>query len=198
MYGSSMYGGGGYGGMNRFGGGDMNNSFVQMAEENSRQAFQSIEGIVQAVGSVSMMLESTYSAVYNSFRAVIGVADHFSRMKTHFAQIFSALAIIRTLKWIIRKFLVLLRLREAVPHDELWAEAAEAGLSAAGQLPGGKKPSTSWPLLLFFAVIMGGPWLIWRFLSSLTSKQGGCNKFYYVKNLKKCPPPPPLKKEVLS
>ena len=193
MYGSSMYGGGGYGGMNRFGGGDMNNSFVQMAEENSRQAFQSIEGIVQAVGSVSMMLESTYSAVYNSFRAVIGVADHFSRMKTHFAQIFSALAIIRTLKWIIRKFLVLLRLREAVPHDELWAEAAEAGLSAAGQLPGGKKPSTSWPLLLFFAVIMGGPWLIWRFLSSLTSKQGECNKFYYVKNLKKCPPPPSKK-----
>ncbi len=62
--------------------------------------------------SVAMMLESTYSAVYNSFRAVIGVADHFSRMRTQLAQIFSALAVVRTLRWLLRKLLVLLRLRE--------------------------------------------------------------------------------------
>lgn len=171
LYGSSMYGNSMYGGigMNRFGQ-DPNNSFVRMAEENSRQAFQSIEGIVQAFGSVSMMLESTYSAVYNSFRAVIGVADHFSRMRNHFAQIFSALAIIRTLKWLLRKVLTLMRLRKAMPNDELWMEAAACGLGAAGKLPDDKKPTTSWPLLLFFAVIVGGPWLIWRFLSSLASQ----------------------------
>lgn len=171
MYGSSMYSGYDTMGMNRFRQVDVQpNSFVRMAEENSRQAFQSIEGIVQAFGSVSMMLESTYSAVYNSFRAVIGVADHFSRMRANFAQIFSALAIVRTLKWIMKKVLVLLRLRESAPTEELWTEAVASGMEAA--FPGPQKPNTSWPLLLFFAVIMGGPWLIWRFLSSLTSKQG--------------------------
>lgn len=38
--------------------------FMQLAEDSSRQAFQSIESIVHAFGSVSMMLESTYHAVY--------------------------------------------------------------------------------------------------------------------------------------
>ncbi len=54
-YGTGMYGGyGGLGAYNRYGmtGYDAagTNSFVRMAEENSRQAFQSIEGIVQAFG----------------------------------------------------------------------------------------------------------------------------------------------------
>lgn len=38
--------------------------FIQLAENSSRQAFQSIESIVHAFGSVSMMLESTYHALY--------------------------------------------------------------------------------------------------------------------------------------
>lgn len=178
MYGSSMYGGGmysGYGGYNRLGYGDQGpNSFVRMAEENSRQAFQSIEGIVQAFGSVAMMLESTYSAVYNSFRAVIGVADHFSRVRTHFAQIFSALAVIKTLKWLYRKLLVLLRLREGGLQEDVWSAAAtQAGEAATAAAKGGdpSKARANWPIMLFFAVIIGGPYLIWKFLSSLTGSQ---------------------------
>ena len=182
MYGSGMYGGyGGYGTYNRYGmsnyGGDMGqNSFVRMAEENSRQAFQSIEGIVQAFGSVAMMLESTYSAVFNSFRAVIGVADHFSRMRTHFAQIFSAFAVIKTLRWLYRRLLVLLRLREGGLQEDVWSaatqaagEAAAAGVGAAGSDP---KSRANWPLMLFFAVIIGGPYLIWKFLSSIAGNSG--------------------------
>ena len=53
--------------------------FVQQAEESSRGAFQSIESIVHAFASVSMMMDATFSAVYNSFRAVLDVANHFSR-----------------------------------------------------------------------------------------------------------------------
>ena len=174
--GSSMYGGyGGYGSYNRYGYGDMGqNSFVRMAEENSRQAFQSIEGIVQAFGSVAMMLESTYSAVYNSFRAVIGVADHFSRMRTHFAQIFSAFAVIKTLRWLYRRLLVLLRLREGGLQEDLWSAATQAAGEAAGAAANGSDPKAkaNWPLLLFFAVIIGGPYLIWKFLSSISGKSG--------------------------
>ena len=173
MYGSSMYGG--YGSYNRYGHGDVGqNSFVRMAEENSRQAFQSIEGIVQAFGSVAMMLESTYSAVYNSFRAVIGVADHFSRMRTHFAQIFSAFAVIKTLRWLYRRLLVLLRLREGGLQEDVWSAAAQtAGEAAASAKGGDPKARANWPLMLFFAVIIGGPYLIWKFLSSISGKSGG-------------------------
>lgn len=38
--------------------------FIRLAEESSRPAFESIESIVHAFGSVSMMLESTYHAVH--------------------------------------------------------------------------------------------------------------------------------------
>ena len=166
MYGSSMYGG--YG-LNHMAQNYETNGFVRMAEENSRQAFQSIESIVQAVGSVAMMLESTFHAVYNSFRAVIGVADHFSRMKTHFAQIFSALAVIRSLKWLYRRLLVLLRLREAGVSEEVWAAAADATLGKPNSAEGRR---SSWPIMMFFAVVLGGPWLIWKFLRSLSEANG--------------------------
>ena len=167
MYGSGMYGGG-YGGggfgMNRFGQDMAGSSFARVAEESSRPAFQSIESIVQAFGAVSMMLESTYSAVYNSFRAVLGVADHFSRLRTHFTQVFSAFAVIRTLRYLYRKLLHLLGLGSGVQTDEAWAEVNDAARHLSQ--PDGKKSNTSWPIMLFFAIAVGGPWLIWRLLSS--------------------------------
>ena len=171
-YGGGMYGGGyggGYGGMNRFGmngmnGGQSQNSLVRQAEESSRQAFQSIESIVQAFGSVAMMLESTFHAVYNSFRAVIGVADHFTRMKLHFSQIFSAMALLRTLKWLYHKLMVLLRMREGGLKEDIWKEASSS--AEITELSGKRK--ASWPILLFFGVVIGGPWIIWKILSSMS------------------------------
>ncbi|KAK7084140.1 hypothetical protein SK128_012867 [Halocaridina rubra] len=180
-YGGSMYGGysgyGGYGsyggyGYNRYGmmrNGQMDDSgFVNLAEESSRQAFQSIESIVHAFGSVSMMLESTYHAVHSSFRAVLGVAEHFSRMKSHFAQIFSALAVVRTLKWIMKKLLYLIGLRSQDPSLEaVWRSAASGAASAQLTEADLKASRSSWPIVMFFAVVFGGPYLIWRLLSSL-------------------------------
>ncbi len=178
MFGGGMYGGGygssfgGYG-MNSYGQGQFGpGGFARMAEENSRQAFQSIESIVQAFGSVSMMLESTYSAVFNSFRAVLGVADHFSRLKTHLAQVFSALALIRTLKWLYHRLLVLLRLRPGGLEEDAWEAASKAGQEFLEKSANGKNGKASWPIMLFFAVVIGGPWLIWKFLSTLSSSPG--------------------------
>ncbi|WAR24245.1 PEX13-like protein [Mya arenaria] len=173
MYGSSMYGGGygGYG-MNRYGQQNEFNSFSRMAEESSRPAFQSIESIVGAFSSVSMMLDSTFQAVYNSFRAVVGVADNFSRMKMQFGQIFSAFAIFRTIRYLYRKLLVLLRLRPQGYAEEAWVEAGDTiAQASAGKGPGNGK--SSWPVLMFFAIIMGGPWLIWKFLQSTFSGATG-------------------------
>lgn len=196
-YGGSMFGGyGSYGGYGQYGsmGSSLpdENRFIQVAEDSSRQAFQSIESIVHAFGSVSMMLESTYHAVYSSFRAVLGVAEHFSRMKSHFAQIFSALAVVRTLKWIMKKLLYIIGLRSQDPNLEAaWrstASTAAASLTEADL----KQSRSSWPIVMFFAVVFGGPYLIWHLLSSLVptgSSQGsqkwhtGCGEHYAAVSL---------------
>ncbi|XP_072907163.1 peroxisome biogenesis factor 13 [Hemitrygon akajei] len=174
-YGSSLYGGYtpynyGYGGLgyNRFRTDDIPPSrFVRQAEESSRGAFHSIESIVHAFASVSMMLDATFSAVYNSFRAVLDVANHFSRLRVHFTKVLSAFALIRTLKYLYRKLQRLLGLRNNSDVEELWAESAGSVLPAGAEdkLPGSGK---SWPIFMFFAVVLGGPYLIWKLLSSAT------------------------------
>lgn len=188
-YGSSMYspyggmggGMGGYGsyGYNRYGmQGDVPGSaFARVAEENSRPAFQSIESIVQAVNSVSMMLDSSFQAVYSSFRAVIGVADNFSRLRSQLVQIFSALALIRTLRYFIKRFLEMLRLRPSGQAEREWSEALA---QAAGAVPAGGEGApkkSAWPILMFFGIVMGGPWLIWKLISSFSSAQGNKRNF---------------------
>lgn len=84
-YGGSY--GGGYGGLGSFGGGynrfgnghpmDPENQFIQIAEESSRPAFQSIESLVGAIGNIASMLDSTFFAITSSFRAILGVAANF-------------------------------------------------------------------------------------------------------------------------
>ncbi|KAI1287616.1 Peroxisomal membrane protein PEX13 [Halotydeus destructor] len=178
------YGGGGYG-MSRYGmpghcegsSGDQND-FMRLAEESSRQAFQSIESIVHAFGSVAMMLESTYFAVHSSFRAVLGVAEHLTRMKGQVSGLVQRLAIIKTLHWFARRLAYLIGLSRNDPKDEaMWKEAAakatELPLSPEGVLDAltrddaGRRKS-SWPIMIFFAVVCGTPWLIWKLLSKIT------------------------------
>lgn len=152
--------------------------FVQQAEESSRGAFQSIESIVQAFSSVSMMLDATFSAVYNSFRAVLDVANHLTRLRTHFTRVFSAFALVRTLRYLYRRVQRLLGLRPEAEVEDLWADSASDALttSASRVLGAGMEdPRTgavkSWPIFLFLAVVLGGPYLIWKLLSSNTGPE---------------------------
>lgn len=126
LFGGGMYGGyqsmGGYGGYglggmgayNRFGGGvgggmyglnphDPENRFIQMAEDSSRPAFQSIESLVMAISNIASMLDSTFFALTNSFRAVLGVAANFGRLRGVFAQFWSTFALFRAVTWMYRK-----------------------------------------------------------------------------------------------
>lgn len=101
--------GSGYGGYNRYGmGGGMNPMdpearFIQLAEASSRPAFQSIESLVLAIGNIASMLDSTFFALTSSFRAILGVAANFGRLRGVFAQFWSTFAIFRSLNWIYRK-----------------------------------------------------------------------------------------------
>lgn len=172
----SSYGGYGNFGYNRFGYGmqteNMTSTFARVAEENSRPAFQSIESIVQAVTSVSMMLDSSFQAVYNSFRAVIGVADNFSRLRSQLMHVFSALAIIRTLRYLFRRLLELLRLRPAGEAEQEWKAAVTEVAGALSKDGDGEPRNSSWPILMFFAIVLGGPYLIWKLIASFSNSPG--------------------------
>lgn len=186
---SSLYGGayspysGGYGmggglggslGYSRFGqtgGEDVAPSrFVQQAEESSRGAFQSIESIVQAFTSVSMMMDATFSAVYNSFRAVLDVANHLTRLRMHFTKVLSAFALVRTLRYLYHRIQRMLGLRRDGEVEDLWADSEGAVLATRGAGAAMEDPRAgavkSWPIFLFLAVVLGGPYLIWKLLSS--------------------------------
>lgn len=162
--------------------GTTGNSFLRAAEESSRNAFQSIESVVQAFSAVSAMFESTYYAVFNSFRAVVGVADQFYRLKNHLTRILSALAIFRFLKYLARRLLRLLRLGNNGNNNNEDSSFASASSRLASDAWGlamnddtekliydKSRRQTNWPLIMFFAVVVGGPWLIWRILSSIES-----------------------------
>lgn len=105
-YGSG-YGMGGMG-YNRFGNTansmDPESRFIQIAEESSRPAFQSIESLVSAIGNIAAMLDSTFFAITSSFRAILGVAANFGRLRGVFAQFWSTFAILRSLSWIYKKY----------------------------------------------------------------------------------------------
>lgn len=105
-FGSGFGSYGGYGSYNRYGGMnpyDPETRFIQLAEESSRPAFQSIESLVGAIGNIAAMLDSTFFALTSSFRAILGVAANFGRLRGVFAQFWSTFAIFRGLNWIYRK-----------------------------------------------------------------------------------------------
>nr|XP_034826499.1 peroxisomal membrane protein PEX13-like [Maniola hyperantus] len=167
-----------YGGYNRYGPmhGDIENRFIQMAEENSRPAFDSIQSVVNAVGSVAMMLESTFFALTSSFRAILGVAENFGRLRSLFAQFWSTFAVVRSLNWLVRKLLVMLGIRTECEF-KAWAEAVQA-TQAGSASPEQKAKGSSWPILLFFGVIAAAPYIVLKMLNGLsTSINERCEYF---------------------
>lgn len=150
-----------------------------------------------------MMLDSTLNAVYSSFRAVLGMADQFSRLRSHLGKVFSALAIFRTAKWAYMKLLYMLGklnkhktisyyhsnlefksgLTRTNPNDIAWTKAmVGAGSSAVELLTEAdiKKPRSSWPITLFMAIIVSAPYFIWRIISSLDNPSCSTNGFQLI------------------
>ncbi|KAL0811937.1 hypothetical protein ABMA28_009343 [Loxostege sticticalis] len=179
MGGYGGYGGGyGMGGMGMgspYGGyssfrpmyGDMESRFIQMAEENSRPAFDSIQSFVNAVGSVAMMLENTFFALTSSFRAILGVAENFGRLRSLFAQFWSTFAVVRSLNWMVRKLMVLMGIRTECEF-KAWAEAV-AATQAGTATPEQRAKGSSWPILMFFGVVVAAPYLVLKMLNGLST-----------------------------
>lgn len=81
----------------------MHYRFAQYAEDSTRSTFQMLETILQTFSSVTMLLESTYFAITNCFKAILSVADSVGRLRSTISQLLSTFALIRFLKWIYRK-----------------------------------------------------------------------------------------------
>lgn len=151
---------------------DPENQFIQMAEENSRSTFQSIESFVNFVGNISVMFESTYFALTSSFRAILGVAANFSRLRGFFSQFFSTFGLLRGMIWLYKKFVYALGLSNIDPATVVMNEAfnqVQAGHAAEGDAFFENKPKGSgWPIMLFLGFIMSAPYLIMKLYGSVT------------------------------
>ncbi|XP_050356182.1 probable peroxisomal membrane protein PEX13 [Nymphalis io] len=174
-YGMGMGMGMGMGGMNSYGGfnrygpmyGDIESRFIQMAEDSSRPAFDSIQSVVNAVGSIAMMLENTFFALTSSFRAILGVAENFGRLRSLFAQFWSTFAVVRSLNWLVRKLFVMLGIRTE-NEFKAWAEAVAASQTGSAT-PEQRAKGSSWPILLFFGVIAAAPYIVLKMLNGLST-----------------------------
>lgn len=176
MYGYGRYPSHGYG----YPGNGVNaspNRFVQLAEESSLPAFQSIESIVHAFGSVSMMLESTFHAVHSSFQAVLGVAEHFTKMKLQISQVFSAVAAFRFIKYLYAKFLYLFGLATNNPRfgESVWKSVSgEPGMGSLSEQD--IKQPVRWPIIMYMGLVFAAPYIIWKLLGSLIPEESGTTR----------------------
>lgn len=139
----------------------------------SIQAFSSIESVVHAFSTVSMMLESSVMAIYTSFRAVVGLADQFSSLKAHFQHLFTTLALFRALRWLWRRLLVLLRLRPANFAEEIWQQASGFQLAAAGVAAAKSGSGTNWLLVAVWTLALGAPYLMWKLAAKVAKQADG-------------------------
>uniref|UniRef100_A0A1A9WR43 Peroxisomal membrane protein PEX13 n=1 Tax=Glossina brevipalpis TaxID=37001 RepID=A0A1A9WR43_9MUSC len=181
-YGNNSFGGygnnfGSYGiGYNRFGGRnplDPEARFIQMAEATSRPAFQSIESLVMAVGNIASMLDSTFFALTSSFRAILGVAANFGRLRGVFSQLWHTFAVFRTLNWIYRKILYWLRISNLEPSSESFKKAFSEAINESACQQGAPKPprkgQSPWPVLAFISFIFTAPYLIMKMLGTVSN-----------------------------
>lgn len=144
-------------GMGTFGSsyGAASSSFIPSA---ARGPFETVESVVHAVSSISMLLESTYGALISSVRSVFAVGEQLARMKNQMGHLYAALAFTRLISWFKEHFGWILG-RQPTP-DLIWTNAV---IDKEKQT---KAPYSQWPLIMYMAFLIGAPYLTWRFVKS--------------------------------
>ena len=152
-------------------------NFSQLAMDESRSAFSSIESVIHAFRSISVMFESTFASVYSSFRAVTDVFDQFTRIRTELAAVYPLVLLWRFLKYLYHRLLRILHIRPATygTAEETWS-AIYQGLQQTRMNANGSATSSSSSNLLvalFFLVSFGTPMLMLKVLNSIIKKRQG-------------------------
>ncbi|KAF3424911.1 hypothetical protein E2986_07002 [Frieseomelitta varia] len=179
-YGSQYRAFSGYGGYNSyspystynnygmFGGhsGDAENRFSQYVEENTRSTFQSFEAVLHTFSSMTMLLESTYFALTNSFRAILNVAESIGKLRSILNQLFSTFALIRFLKWLYRKIVRTTGYQNQNSiNEELWDKSlAKIGNENVHN-------SSFWSGFLMFSAFFVVPYIIHKISNNIRNLQ---------------------------
>jgi peroxin-13 len=159
-YGNGMYGGGygsGYSSYNRrlmpnhLDG----NSLMQRMEQSTQSTFQMLDQIVQAFGGFSQMLESTFYATHSSFMALMGVADQFAHLRKYLGQMLSMVSIYQTIKSFYYQ-----ATGQRIPVDP-------SQISPSSFVDFYQKRPSKRPLLVFFALVFGLPYLFSKLLKRI-------------------------------
>ncbi|XP_018340260.1 PREDICTED: peroxisomal membrane protein PEX13 [Trachymyrmex septentrionalis] len=153
--------------------GDVENRFQQYAEESTRSTFRVVETVLHTFSSITMLLESTYFALTNSFRAILSVADNIGRLRSTIGQLLSTFALIRVMKWIYRRILFTLGLQtQNAVVEELWQQSAQ--LTNGEQTPittATNERISPWMNILLLGVFVAIPYLIHKITSNIRQNQ---------------------------
>ena len=139
------------------------NSANHFIPSGARGPFETVESVVHAVSSISMLLDSTYSALLSSVRSVYAVGEQLSRMKSQMGHLYTALAFTRLLRWLKDNFGWAIG-RNPTP-DLIWTNVVQQEVASS------KKRPSQWPLLVYMAFLIGAPYITWRFVQSVTLSQ---------------------------
>lgn len=83
-------------------------SAIQAAAENVRPAFESIASVVESFRAVSMMLNSTMTAMHMSFQASLDLTENFSHLRTFMVKMFSTIVSFKLIRWFLTKLIYLI------------------------------------------------------------------------------------------
>ncbi|KAL2724909.1 peroxisomal membrane protein PEX13 isoform X1 [Vespula maculifrons] len=159
--------------------GDIESRFTQYAEDSTRSTFQMLETVLQTFSSVTMLLESTYFAITNCFKAILSVADSVGRLRSTISQLLSTFALIRFLKWIYRKITYTIGLRKGnLAEEELWQKSLIEAVREE------KSSSSLWSNFLFLGIFVIIPYLIHKISSNVKELKVKCTDPKEWTNLK--------------
>lgn len=160
-------------------------NFAQLAIDESRSAFSSIESVIHAFRSISVVLESTFTSVYSSFRAITDLLDQFTRIRSEVTALYPLLVLWKFLKYLYHRLLRLLHLRRSTPGniEETWSSIYHSLQQTTANSNQGPMPtsssSSSLLVALFFVVSLGTPILMLKFINSIIQKRQSLSKFCF-------------------
>ncbi|EFN89103.1 probable peroxisomal membrane protein PEX13 isoform X2 [Harpegnathos saltator] len=157
-----------------FGYGNMVNSFQQYVEETTRPIVNVVESVLNTLGSITAVVESSHYTLLTSFRTYEVLADNIGRMRSTFGQLLSTLSLIRLLKWIYKKLLVLLgKESQDTLNEMLWQNS----MSQMKSQEEGHSPIFTWHTSFLFVTIFAViPYLILKIMSNVRQIQVQVNK----------------------
>ncbi|UXI20535.1 heat shock protein 90 [Sarcoptes scabiei] len=154
----------------------------KLAEDKMSSTFKSIEMILETFHSINSILDSTYSAILNSFRTIAGVTDQLIMVHNQLIE----LALIPRLIRMVLNFLIwffkffglgttnLVKFMDRKINENIWNTIVERSNKSTDFFDSTSKSSNEehfslWPIMLFFSLIFGTPYVAWRLLNGTNS-----------------------------